>query len=121
STAAGETGRRTARDATRGKPWRPSPAPVRGRQAPTLAAGGSGFPPVCGRRQRRHCAWPRHGRGRGQAPSALAGAVDLRALLAELRRLLGHRSEEHTSELQSRENLVCRLLLERKKVNHLRF
>src|SRR5690606_41228125 len=24
----------------------------------------------------------------------------------------GHRSEEHTSELQSRENLVCRLLLE---------
>src|SRR5690606_40925219 len=27
---------------------------------------------------------------------------------------LGHRSEEHTSELQSRENLVCRLLLEKK-------
>src|SRR6266700_8267067 len=26
-----------------------------------------------------------------------------------------HRSEEHTSELQSRENLVCRLLLETKK------
>src|SRR5690606_41289674 len=31
------------------------------------------------------------------------------ALLADLR------SEEHTSELQSRENLVCRLLLEKKK------
>src|SRR5690606_13648135 len=30
------------------------------------------------------------------------------------------RSEEHTSELQSRENLVCRLLLEKKK-NKLRF
>src|SRR5690606_42143204 len=29
-------------------------------------------------------------------------------------RALG-RSEEHTSELQSRENLVCRLLLEKKK------
>src|SRR5690606_41023629 len=28
------------------------------------------------------------------------------------------RSEEHTSELQSRENLVCRLLLEKKKKNH---
>src|SRR5207302_3404421 len=28
---------------------------------------------------------------------------------------LGGRSEEHTSELQSRENLVCRLLLEKKK------
>src|SRR5690606_39805658 len=26
----------------------------------------------------------------------------------------GERSEEHTSELQSRENLVCRLLLEKK-------
>src|SRR5690606_41114268 len=28
---------------------------------------------------------------------------------------VGDRSEEHTSELQSRENLVCRLLLEKKK------
>src|SRR5215475_15439634 len=27
----------------------------------------------------------------------------------------GARSQEHTSELQSRENLVCRLLLEKKK------
>src|SRR3712207_4531439 len=29
--------------------------------------------------------------------------------------LLHHRSEEHTSELQSRQYLVCRLLLEKKK------
>src|SRR5690606_42031155 len=29
---------------------------------------------------------------------------------------VGARSEEHTSELQSRENLVCRLLLEKKNV-----
>src|SRR5690606_13636363 len=28
------------------------------------------------------------------------------------------RSEEHTSELQSRENLVCRLLLEKKNMQH---
>src|SRR3712207_8096975 len=28
------------------------------------------------------------------------------------------RSEEHTSELQSRQYLVCRLLLEKKKSNH---
>src|SRR5690554_7066104 len=28
-----------------------------------------------------------------------------------------HRSEEHTSELQSRPHLVCRLLLEKKKNN----
>src|SRR2546430_15956118 len=29
--------------------------------------------------------------------------------------VLGRRSEEHTSELQSQSNLVCRLLLEKKK------
>src|SRR2546430_9562998 len=32
-------------------------------------------------------------------------------------RLLGPRSEEHTSELQSQSNLVCRLLLDKKKQN----
>src|SRR5206468_11444571 len=31
-------------------------------------------------------------------------------------RIVGDRSEEHTSELQSRSDLVCRLLLEKKKV-----
>src|SRR5205807_10391209 len=31
--------------------------------------------------------------------------------------LIGNRSEEHTSELQSPCNLVCRLLLEKKKKN----
>src|SRR2546422_2932239 len=31
------------------------------------------------------------------------------------RKALGFRSEEHTSELQSRLHLVCRLLLEKKK------
>src|SRR3712207_8904388 len=31
----------------------------------------------------------------------------------------GCRSEEHTSELQSRQYLVCRLLLEKKNNNHL--
>src|SRR2546429_5240006 len=31
-----------------------------------------------------------------------------------------HRSEEHTSELQSRLHLVCRLLLEKKKKKQLR-
>src|SRR5256884_3062805 len=31
------------------------------------------------------------------------------------------RSEEHTSELQSRLHLVCRLLLEKKKITHLPF
>src|SRR5215813_15655872 len=31
----------------------------------------------------------------------------------------GRRSEEHTSELQSRPHLVCRLLLEKKKKNNI--
>src|SRR5690606_41176377 len=35
--------------------------------------------------------------------------------LQEFDNLIETRSEEHTSELQSRENLVCRLLLEKKK------
>src|SRR5690606_41952283 len=34
---------------------------------------------------------------------------------ADHEEIAGKRSEEHTSELQSRENLVCRLLLEKKK------
>src|SRR5207302_9041961 len=34
---------------------------------------------------------------------------------AQPARHTSYRSEEHTSELQSRENLVCRLLLEKKK------
>src|SRR5690606_41925459 len=36
-------------------------------------------------------------------------------LFERLKALRKERSEEHTSELQSRENLVCRLLLENKK------
>src|SRR2546427_4039601 len=33
----------------------------------------------------------------------------------------GRRSEEHTSELQSQSNLVCRLLLEKKKKKHIEY
>src|SRR2546427_5557647 len=46
--------------------------------------------------------WKRDGRSRPQHPARAPG------------RLRG-RSEEHTSELQSQSNLVCRLLLEKKK------
>src|SRR6266511_5587940 len=45
----------------------------------------------------------------------VALAVDRVRPLPQRRR----RSEEHTSELQSRENLVCRLLLEKKKKKRL--
>src|SRR5207302_9310268 len=37
------------------------------------------------------------------------------ASIADLAGVAENRSEEHTSELQSREKLVCRLLLEKKK------
>src|SRR2546430_13667972 len=49
--------------------------------------------------------------GRGQAGHPVH---DRRARQAGARR---SRSEEHTSELQSQSNLVCRLLLEKKKKN----
>src|SRR5690606_39579963 len=38
-----------------------------------------------------------------------------RVTLGDAKPTAENRSEEHTSELQSRENLVCRLLLEKKK------
>src|SRR5690606_41832804 len=41
--------------------------------------------------------------------------VESRQVRRARRPAAGVRSEEHTSELQSRENLVCRLLLEKKK------
>src|SRR5690606_34830779 len=43
-------------------------------------------------------------------PKALSGGQRQRVAIGR-----AIRSEEHTSELQSRENLVCRLLLEKKK------
>src|SRR3989454_8859625 len=54
-------------------------------------------------------------------PLAVVG-TEPAALAAEARRrtrtlVAGTRSEEHTSELQSPCNLVCRLLLEKKKKN----
>src|SRR5258708_24496481 len=42
-------------------------------------------------------------------------AFDLRESLGQTFKALGFRSEEHTSELQSPDHLVCRLLLEKKK------
>src|SRR2546427_7942491 len=48
---------------------------------------------------------------RGQADAGIVYRSELTPVL--LRRV--RRSEEHTSELQSQSNLVCRLLLEKKK------
>src|SRR2546422_8244543 len=41
--------------------------------------------------------------------------LKVREVLSDLLDIETHRSEEHTSELQSRLHLVCRLLLEKKK------
>src|SRR2546422_7158683 len=46
---------------------------------------------------------------------SLAGGIDAWALEVDPAKLRTFRSEEHTSELQSRLHLVCRLLLEKKK------
>src|SRR5256885_9898552 len=48
---------------------------------------------------------------------ASRGAVAFAGGIAARQSLLSGRSEEHTSELQSPCNLVCRLLLEKKKNN----
>src|SRR5690606_39303875 len=51
-------------------------------------------------------------------PAPLGPPVRVGHVVAEARLLAADvRSEEHTSELQSRENLVCRLLLDKKKPN----
>src|SRR3989449_1360239 len=56
---------------------------------------------------------PRGRRAGGEDHPRRAGAQGSRArLAARLRRRPPRRSEEHTSELQSRLHLVCRLLLE---------
>src|SRR5690606_40334565 len=58
----------------------------------------------------RRCIWGCEGRWLdGIASAALEGKL---LVMGSPRT---SRSEEHTSELQSRENLVCRLLLEKKK------
>src|SRR5690606_41096050 len=60
-----------------------------------------------------NCAW---------VASCCSGACqissDSRRALVSRRFSTLPRSEEHTSELRSRENLVCRLLLEKKKAGH---
>src|SRR5690606_39588515 len=60
------------------------------RGGPTITAGGEATAP----------AGSRYSRSPSTRPTAASSSS---------------RSEEHTSELQSRENLVCRLLLEKKK------
>src|SRR6267142_3956674 len=61
-----------------------------------------------------------HGTGRGHLRSA-GDRWPARHLRGRAHALLHRRSEEHTSELQSHVNLVCRLLLEKKKKVNIHF
>src|SRR5256884_1516749 len=76
-------------------------------------------------RAARRCGWnflPHH------EPSTMSGArrgtssgsAMMRLRPSPSRASSGKRSEEHTSELQSRLHLVCRLLLEKKKKTRVR-
>src|SRR2546421_1923861 len=59
---------------------------------------------------------PRRAGPVGGNPTSVPGRVRRDRLESRYLELdLRHRSEEHTSELQSRSDLVCRLLLEKKK------
>src|SRR5438874_5325366 len=50
---------------------------------------------------------------------SFSSPISLTRLMCAEAGIAGTRSEEHTSELQSRRDLVCRLLLEKKKKRHL--
>src|SRR3712207_6883265 len=73
------------------------------RSSPTGGTSSAAAPANC-HTPLRFCQRARVSCGRGYSGSALDGET-----------WSVHRSEEHTSELQSRQYLVCRLLLEKKK------
>src|SRR5205085_11494829 len=68
--------------------------------------------PICQRAAGPMRAVVQDGRGHVGDADGAEFAIDV-----TVRQRHRHRSEEHTSELQSQSNLVCRLLLEKKKKN----
>src|SRR2546422_5944126 len=63
-------------------------------------------------------AFPSISTGAYRYPIAQAAKTAVETVREELSHTTSVRSEEHTSELQSRLHLVCRLLLEKKKNKH---
>src|SRR3712207_8276248 len=103
-----------------------SPSP--GRVGSTAAAGGIGNSPPCGGAcvlgvpgggvsvwREGPGRWPLSRAEFEPATSRGVGALVRGAVGSVTTGAAGGRSEEHTSELQSRQYLVCRLLLEKKK------
>src|SRR5699024_11776262 len=73
-------------------------------RSPQLSRGSSSASSAA--RERRHCAY---------RPLAKLTSTIRPTTISTVVKGIGIRSEEHTSELQSRFDLVCRLLLEKKK------
>src|SRR5688572_32369601 len=69
---------------------------------------------------RRLSAWEEHHLLDQPKAEQLADHERLLDELEQVGRWMSLRSEEHTSELQSQSNLVCRLLLEKKKLRKCR-
>src|SRR5690606_41291929 len=81
---------------------------------PTRRSSDLAAPDAARRPGRRHAGAFRRDALPPDGAERLRGARHRYARLREQERLSRRRSEEHTSELQSRENLICRLLLEKK-------
>src|SRR3712207_7665799 len=62
---------------------------------------------------------PHRGRGGRYTGHCATGCAEDRQVPERVLQGLDLRSEEHTSELQSRQYLVCRLLLEKKKIQRI--
>src|SRR2546430_6418477 len=60
---------------------------------------------------------PQRRAGEGEPGGIVSARESARFRHGAVRGHPGARSEEHTSELQSQSNLVCRLLLEKKKIS----
>src|SRR5207253_5170067 len=96
-----------------GAPWRPS-NPAGGEAATTTG--------VTTHRRRAHAIVQRRTRDYACEPAVRRIGIRTRVFShsntsSVALPVAGARSEEHTSELQSRGHLVCRLLLEKKKTN----
>src|SRR5690606_39864977 len=98
----------------------PPAAQSRRRHLPVVRRGRAPAASATARRRAASRGWtPDPGspwRARARRPGPPAGSADFPVSTAHWP-VESLRSEEHTSELQSRENLVCRLLLEKKKIH----